>query len=139
MNNLNTMYLDANVFIYPLIYDRNLNAEAKKADYYLDLLVTGAREGYTCTLTWDEVFYKIKRICGSIKAEQAGKALFTLPNLKFINVDFEVIYKAQKIALLFNAMPRDAIHAVCAFESCNGKIISNDQGFDCIKGLKREF
>ena len=133
------MYLDANVFIYPLIYDLNLNAEAKKSDYYLDLLVTGKRVGYTCTLTWDEVFYKIKKICGIIKAEQAGKALFTLPNLKFVNVDFEVISKAQKIAMLFNTMPRDAIHAVCAFEYCNGKIISNDRGFDSIKGLNREF
>ena len=139
MNNLNMMYLDANVFIYPLIYDPNLNADAKKADYYLDLLVTGKKVGYTCTLTWDEVFYIIKKTFGIIKAEQAGKVLFTLPNLKFVNVDFDVISKAQKIALAFNTMPRDAIHAVCAVESCNGKIISNDRGFDCIKGLKREF
>lgn len=139
MNNLNMMYFDANVFIYPLIYNINLNVNANTANYYLELLVTGKMVGYTCTLTWDEVFYKIKQLYGNIKADQASKTLFTFPNLNFVNVDFEIISKAQKIAMLFNTMPRDAIHAACALEYCNGEIISNDLHFDRIKGLKRKF
>jgi hypothetical protein len=133
------IYLDSNVFIYPLIYNSNLEENAKKADYYLDLLVTRKIVGYTCTLTWDEVFYIVKRKIGTIEAGQACKTILAFPNLKFVNVDFEIISKAQRIALEFNIMPRDAIHAVCALKWCNGKIISNDLGLDCIKGLKREF
>lgn len=139
MNNLNMMYLDSNVFIYPLIYESDLEESVKKAGYYLDLLITGKIVGYTCTLTWDEVFYIVKRSIGIEEAGQAGKVLLAFPNLKFVNVDFEIISKAQKIAQGFNVMPRDAIHAACALEYCNGEIISNDLDFDGIIGLKRKF
>lgn len=139
MNNLNMMYLDSNVFIYPLIYESDLEESIKRADYYLNLLVTGKIVGYTCTLTWDEVFYIVKRTNGSEEAGRAGTFLLTFPNLKFVNVDFGIISNAQKIAQRFNIMPRDAIHAACALEYCNGEIISNDLDFDGVKGLKRKF
>jgi len=133
------IYLDSNVFIYSLIYESGLNESVKKADYYLDLLIKGKIVGYTCALTWDEVFYIVKRTNGFEEAGRAGKFLLTFPNLKFVNVDFGIISNAQKIAQRFNIMPRDAIHASCALEYCNGEIISNDLDFDGITGLKRKF
>jgi predicted nucleic acid-binding protein len=132
------MYLDSNIFIYALIYEKNLN-ENIRANHYLSLLVSGKEIGYTSVLTWDEIYYVIKKNFGSEKAEQASKKFLRFPNLHFIDVNYQIISKAQMIALSFNVMPRDAIHAVSALEKCHGKIISNDRGFDCINGLKREF
>lgn len=131
-------YFDANVFIYPLIYEETL-ADAAIASGYLEQLVRGQIIGYTCTLTWDEIFYIVLQKSGHTQAVTAGEAFLNFPNLQFINVDHELITKAQEIARDFNVKPRDAIHAASALKRCNGEIISNDSGFDVIDGINRMF
>ena len=138
MNNLKTIYFDSNVFIYALTYDHQLE-DFKKSDYYLGCLARGEIAGYTSTLTWDEVVYVIYKKYGVKKAIETSKYLLSFPNLEFINVDFSVISAAQQIAEDSHIMPRDAIHAVCAIKSCNGKIISNDTDFDGISKIERIF
>jgi len=132
------MYFDSNVFIYALIYDYQLE-DFKKSDYYLGCLKRGEIVGYTSTLTWDEVFYTIKKTNGFDKAIEASEVFLNLPNLKFINVDFIIILEAQKIIEESYIMPRDAIHIACAIKYCNGKILSNDEGFDSVNKVKRIF
>lgn len=132
------IYVDSNVFIYALIYKADLE-DVEKANYYLNHVAKGEIAGCTCTLTWDEVFYIVRRSIGFEEAVQAGKHLLVFPNIEFIDVDFEILAKAQKIAEEFKVMPRDAIHAACVLEYCNGKIISSDSDFDNIKGVKRKF
>jgi len=138
MNNSKTMYFDANVFIYTLIYDQHVE-DFKKSEYYLSCLAKGEIVGCTSTLTWDEVFYIIRKNSGIEEAVEASKCLLTLPNLTFINVDFDVISIAQQIVEESRIMPRDAIHAACAIKHCSGKIISNDADFDGINEMERIF
>lgn len=138
MNNSKTLYFDANVFIYTLIYDQHVE-DFKKSEYYLSCLAEGEIVGCTSTLTWDEVFYIIRKTNGFEEAVEASKYLLTLPNLTFINVDFDVILAAQQIVEESHIMPRDAIHAACAIKHCDGKIISNDADFDGINEMERIF
>lgn len=130
------MYFDSNIFVYALIYDHQLE-DFKKADYYLQRIVKAEIIGYTSTLTWDEVFYVIKKNNDLDKAIQASNVFLKLPNLCFINVDFSVILEAHNIIRESGIMPRDAIHAACAIKYCNGNIVSNDNCFDNINKMKR--
>ena len=132
------IYLDSNVFIYSLIYEDTLGV-VQKAEYYLKQVVTGEIAGCTCTLTWDEVFYNVLKSTGLNEAIRAGKSLLSFPNLKFLNVDFELIAKAHELAAERKLKPRDAIHAASAIEYCNGEIISNDAEFDCVDQIRRTF
>jgi len=56
-------YFDANVFIYPQIYDLKIGSAAK-AKEYLTALVEGEIEGCTSTLTWDEIVYIVRKFSG---------------------------------------------------------------------------
>lgn len=132
------IYFDSNIFIYVLIYEENTK-KVKKADYYLTQLVKGEITGYTCTLTWDEVFYIILRVAGIDKAIKSGDFLLNFPNLIFLDVDIELILAAHEIVRKAKIMPRDAIHAASAIKHCSGEIISSDSDFDNVKGITRTF
>ena len=132
------IYLDANIFLYPLVYGEE-KEEVKKSVFYLNKLIKGEIEGCTCVLTWDEIYYIILKVSGITEAIDAGEKFLSFPNLQFLKVDFEVINEAHKIAANFKIKPRDAIHAASAFKYCNGEIISNDSIFDNVRGIRRKF
>jgi hypothetical protein len=67
-------YFDANVFILPQIYEETIS-EVRKAREYLIKLAKGEVEGYTSTLTWDEVVYAIRKYAGRDESLVAGRAL----------------------------------------------------------------
>ncbi len=131
-------YFDANVFLFPQIYDPNIE-EAAKAKEYLIALVEGEIEGCTSTLTWDEVIHVIRKYSGFEACVAAGRSFLSFPNLKIVNVDLEITSIAQRIVEEFKVMPRDSIHAACALKYCNGEVISNDSDFDAIEGIGRRF
>ena len=49
------LYIDSNVFIYPVIYDETAVVEAKKSRDFLLKIALGEVEAYTSSITWDEV------------------------------------------------------------------------------------
>ena len=130
-------YFDANVFIFPQIYDLNVKI-AKKAKEYLFELTEGNIDGCTATLTWDEIVHIVRKRAGLKESSVAGKRFLNFPNLRIINVDNETIGEAQKITEKYGLKPRDAIHAACAIKFCNGKMLSNDSDFDVVEKIKRE-
>jgi predicted nucleic acid-binding protein len=131
-------YFDANVFIFPQIYEHTVD-EVLKAKEYLVKLAEGDVEGCTSTLTWDEVVYAVRKSAGREESIIAGRKFLSFPNLKIYSIDFEIVLKAQEIVENYNVKPRDAIHAACALKFCNGKLISNDSDFDVINGVNRIF
>lgn len=131
-------YFDANVFILPQIYEESVD-EVRKAKEYLIKLANGEIEGYTSTLTWDEIVYIIGKLVGKNESQVAGRKFLSFPNLKIVTIDLEILLKAQELIENFNVKPRDAIHASCTLKFCNGNIISNDSDFDKIAGIKRIF
>ncbi|MGC1122102.1 MAG: type II toxin-antitoxin system VapC family toxin [Candidatus Methanofastidiosia archaeon] len=131
-------YFDANVFIFPQIYDLKVEFAAK-AKEYLTALAEEEIEGCTSTLTWDEIVYIIRKFSVAKDSLTAGKKFLTFPNLRIVDVDVKIVSRAQKIVETCGLKPRDAIHAACALTYCNGQIITNDSDFDKVKGVKGNF
>ena len=131
-------YFDANIFIFPQIYDLSIESAAK-AKEYLTSLTEEKIEGCTSTLTWDEIVYIVRKIGGKKSSLKAGTKFLKFPHLKIVDVDFKIISEAQKIVETYNLKPRDAIHAACTLTYCNGEIITSDSDFDVVEDIKRTF
>ncbi|MBE0520640.1 MAG: PIN domain-containing protein, partial [Candidatus Methanoperedenaceae archaeon] len=94
---------------------------------------------FACTsfLTFDEVYYKVNKVKGTDIAVTNLEAFLTIPNLRFINVDDSVVWKALELIRKYKILPRDAIHAASAYIAGAEIIYSQDSDFDNITGLKR--
>lgn len=131
-------YLDANVFIYPVIYEAEVISKAKKAKGILKRVEEGRLKAYTSTLTWDEVVWVTSKVLGFSDAINQGVKLLGFPNLGFIEVHETVIAKAQKLLEKYALKPRDAIHAASALQKGLREVISDDREFDRIKEIRRK-
>ncbi len=130
------VYLDSNVFIYPVIYDESIPL-ASKSKIILMAIEEGKIVASTSLLTWDEVVWVVLKILGREDALMQGRKLLGFPKLQFIEVDEAIILKAQSLIESYNLKPRDAIHAASALLSGSNVIVSEDRDFDVIKELKR--
>ena len=128
------IYLDANIFIYAAI---NNNKEGKICRDILSKVAFKKTIANTSLLTWDELFYAIRREKGRDKAIEEGKAFLKFPNLVFIKTDSGVIDKAQELIENYNIKPRDAIHVATMKLQNIKNIISEDKDFDRIIDIKR--
>ncbi len=93
----------------------------------------------TSFLTFDEVFYKVNKVKGSGVAIKNLEAFLAMPNMRFIDVNDGVIWKALELIREYQLLPRDAIHAATAFIAGAETIFSEDPDFDNIPGLKRKW
>ena len=130
------VYLDANVFIYPIIYDTVLE-QARASMKILNSVVEGLTPAVTSYLTWDEVVWVVLKTLGIRDAIQAGYKLLAFPRLKFYEVDESVIFKSQLLIEKYNLKPRDAIHVATALISGEEIIVSDDKDFDEVGEIKR--
>ena len=131
------LYLDSNVFIYPVIYREESEPKAKKAKEILSNVETGKLDASTSTLTWDEVVWVVSKTMGRSEGINQGKKLLGFPNLKFIAPDGSVVSHAQSLIEKRKINPRDAIHVACALGKKITEIISDDSEFDAIKVIHR--
>ena len=130
-------YLDANVFIYPVIYQAETESKAKKAKEILLNVESGKFAAYTSTLTWDEVVWVISKVMGRSEGITQGQKLLGFPNLQFVNADENVIIRAQRLLNKYSLSPRDSIHVASALEKRTKSVISDDADFDQVKEIKR--
>ncbi len=130
-------YIDANVFIYPLIYDENEVAEARLSKSILSRVVKGEIKAGTSCLTWDEVVYVVSRVSGWGDAKKAGSKLLLFPSLRIFGVDRKTIDRAQVLIERYDLKPRDAIHAASAIQNATKSIVTNDDNFDVVEELNR--
>ena len=128
------LYLDANVFIYATI---NTEESGKKARALLQKVQQGEEKAATSALTFDEVYWAIKKRSPE-SAFEACQALIDFPGLEIIPADREIITLALQIIKKNNLAPRDAIHAASAISNKADLIISTDPHFDKLKELKRK-
>ncbi len=130
------IYLDANIFIYPIV--NPVGEERGRICGELLLKAASKRiDAFTSLLTWDEVVHSIKRYLGRDIAVVAGKKFIEFPNLTFLRVDEGIISEAQILISKYNLNPRDAIHASTAIRNGIKKIISDNPDFDKVKEIKR--
>jgi uncharacterized protein len=127
------LYLDSNVFIYATI---NTAEPGEKARALLQKIQQGEEKAVTSALTFDEVFWAIKKH-NPEAAFQACHALLNFSNLEIAPANRELVLSALQIIKEYNVSPRDAIHATTALSEKADAIVSTDPHFDKIKELKR--
>ncbi len=129
-------YLDSNLIIYAML------DETEIGDWARDILEKVQNEEMpACTsfLTFDEVFYKVNKVKGTDIAIKNLDAFLAMRNMRFIDVNDAVIWKALELIKEYKLLPRDAIHAATALIAGAETIYSQDADFDDIKGLKRKW
>ena len=109
----------------------------KKRGHLLQKIQQGDRKAATSALTFDEVFWSIKKRKPEL-ASETSYALLNFPNLEIVSADRKLALAALKLINEYNLAPRDAIHAATAMAVKADFIVSTDPHFDKIKELKRE-
>ncbi|MDO8460660.1 MAG: type II toxin-antitoxin system VapC family toxin [Nanoarchaeota archaeon] len=128
------IYLDSNLFLNSLLYEDEKANTCKKT---ILKIINKEIYGITSVLTWDEIVYVIGKNLGREIAIKEGEQFLRFPNLKFIDVNKEVILEAQKLIKIYKLKPRDAIHIATALSQNCTEIITDDSDFDGIKEIKR--
>jgi len=131
------MYVDSNVFIYPVIYDDRVVKKAKAAKAMLLRIAEGELEASTATVTWDELVWVVRRTLGAKVAIREGRKFLGFPNLIMLSVDEKTVAEAQRITEKYELKPRDAIHIGCAVRNKIGEILSDDPDLDVVKEISR--
>ncbi len=130
-------YIDANVFLYPILYTEEVEPKAKRAKEILLSIEKGELPAYTSTLTWDEVIWVVRKTMGKSEAISQGQKLLGFLNLKFISVNENILSQAQALMSKYNLSPRDSIHIASAIDRKIYNFISDDKDPDQVKEIKR--
>ncbi len=130
------VYIDSNVFVYPVIYGRS--SKATHAKKVLGMVERGEIAGYTSTLSWDEVVWVVRKFLGKPDAIQVGEKMLSFPRLRFVPVGEEVLSQAQKVMAEYGIGPRDAIHCASALNKQVESFVSDDKELDKVEEVKRE-
>jgi len=128
-------YLDANIFIYAFI---DVGDKGNRARLLLKKIREGKEVAATSALTFDEVFWIVKKEKGFDNALKACKALLEMPNLICFDVNDEVIWRAYELIKRYRLDPRDSIHISCALTHGVFTLISEDKDFDRVKEIERK-
>ena len=131
------LYVDSNVFLYPIVYRLETVEEAKESKNFLLKISEGSVEACTATITWDEIVWVIRRMFGLKPSIELGRKFLEFPNLKLLSVKRSVILRAQRLMEKYKIKPRDAIHAATALENNIETIVSYDRDFDKLEEIKR--
>ncbi len=130
-------YIDANVFIYPILYAEEQEPKVKHAKQILLSIEKGELSAYTSTLTWDEVVWLTRKAMGRDEAISQGQKLLGFLNLQWIPVDEHILSQAQALMNKYNLHPRDSIHVASAIDRKINSIISDNIDIDQVKEIKR--
>jgi predicted nucleic acid-binding protein len=129
------IYLDANVFLNAIL---NKKKEGEKARELIKRVQDGKILASTSALSFDEVFWGVKKHRDFDKALRATKAFLEIPNLIFLDVNDEIIWLAYNLAEKYSIDSRDAIHLASALNHGIFTIVSEDEHFDKVKEIKRK-
>ena len=130
-----TYYIDANVFLYPVLYQGLPQVDSARR--VLTSIENKEIQAYTSTLTWDEVSYVTGKLLGRTDSVEIGRKFLNFPNLRFVAMDEKVMRRGQKVREQYDLKPRDSIHLSSAIERNVRKIISDDSDFDGIREIER--
>jgi uncharacterized protein len=126
------LYLDANIFIFAALNNEELG---NRAVSLLEKIQMGQERAVTSALTFDEVFWEVKKNRGREKALETAEAMLNFPNLEIVAADKTVVHSAIELLRKYNLAPRDALHAATAISEKVESIITEDSHFSKIKEL----
>ncbi len=129
-------YIDSNMLIYATLDD---NKKGEWCRSLLKKIEDGDEKAGTSYLTYDEVLWKIDKATSKEDALEVVETILTMPNLRFFEVDSEVIWKAHQLIKREDFDPRDAIHLSTAVNHGIYTIVSEDTDFDKTSEVEREW
>jgi predicted nucleic acid-binding protein len=127
------LYLDANVFIFAALSTKEYGS---RAEALLDRMQGGEEMAITSALTFDEVFWEVKRNRGVEKAIETTEALLNFPNLEIVATDRQVALAALNLIKKYRLAPRDALHAATALSLRVDYFVTTDSDFSKVTELK---
>jgi predicted nucleic acid-binding protein len=127
------IYIDSSLILYAILYAGRLGELARSQ---IQKIKEGGK-AFTSALTFDEVFWKVRKEKGFDAAVVSSEAFLLMPNLSFIDVNSEILWESLTLIKRYKLDPRDAIHAACAITSGINTMVSEDPDFDRVKELKR--
>ena len=127
------MYIDSNIFIFASI-DKGKLGENSRA--IIKLINEQKISCAASFLILDEVMWILKKIVGRGDAIKIAKAMLSMP-IKWIEVDKSVVIKMINIFEKTKLDPRDAIHIASMKTLGLSSIVSEDNDFDKVDGIKR--
>lgn len=98
----------------------------------------GEEPGFSSTLTFDELVWVVKKHRTLNDAMVAGEAFINMRGLTLLPVDGEVLASALNRIKRYRLDPRDSIHAASAILVRIEVIVSTDEHFNRVRGLKRK-
>ncbi|MBS7657164.1 MAG: type II toxin-antitoxin system VapC family toxin [Candidatus Bathyarchaeia archaeon] len=128
------IYLDSSLFLNGALF---VDERGERARKLLSEVQSGKKQAATSALTYDEVFWVIKKHRGFKAALEAAKALLEMPNLTLLPVETEVLWVAYGLSERYELNPRDAIHVACALANGIRVVVSSDPDFDRVKEIER--
>lgn len=128
------VYLDANVFILPIISN---SSKALRMKEVLSKIEKGKLSAVTSSLTSDEVVWIVQREIDEQTGIEAGKDMMRLPNLKLVPPGRRILSTALDQMEKHGLKPRDAIHSATMEERGLDTMLSDDSDFDRIDWISR--
>ncbi len=131
------VYLDANVFIFPVI---SSDIRAQKSIELLKKVILGELSAVTSSLTLDEVAWALLKFTHDRTLSiTEGLKILQFNNLQILPVDQQVMHDAFQLMKKYSSLkPRDAIHISVALHSHATAFVSDDSDFDVVKEIKRK-
>ncbi len=126
-------YVDSNVFIMAAVSTEEDGDDARKL---LTFFAKGDASGLTSALTFDEVFYRVKKEINREAAIKLLENLLVLPNLVFLSADTSVISASLSVLKRQKIEPRDAIHVATSMLSAADVFVTEDKSLRKIIGVK---
>ena len=133
MGRINFLYIDSNIFIFAATDKKKLGQNCRKVIGLIN------EQKITCAASFlviDEVMWILKKNIGRDSAIKITKAMLSMP-IKWVEVDKSVIVKMTDIFEKTTLDPRDAIHIASMKELGLSFIVSEDNDFDKVDGIKR--
>lgn len=130
---MDSVYLDTSVLVTPLLANRPAQVLGACAAW-LKRIQVGDCVAFSSFLVWDEAVWIAGKVTGvyqAVIAQEAGRHLLAIPNLKWVDVDLKQIRQAQAFleAVGANTKPRDCLHAASAVACGADQLVTLDAGF----------
>ena len=130
---LDNVYLDSNVFIFAACSEDEIGTNCKKI---LDLIVRAKVKAITSCITFDEIFYKIRKLGGFELAVLFTENLLNMPNLSFVDLTPTVLANSVNVLKKHKLAPKDALHVATAQLHNAHIFVSEDADFSKIPEIR---
>ncbi len=120
------IYFFPEVFLEPVL--GYLNEKTEKYRNYLLKTVKGEIRACTSVLTWVKFFGELNEEIGRDIALEKAKMFLFFKNLKLIELNEEILFKALKLVMQEKLTPAEAVHLASALDSRASEIITANTG-----------